>query len=205
MGQYYMPVLIDGEDKRFLYSHDYGNGLKLMEHSWIGNNFVNAVMAHMVERPVRLAWMGDYSDACYEELQNKDTVPTYEEYEALYKGLWDNSDIEGAIPKADSKKFDLDPKKVYLVDFDKKEYISILNYMERVAAWDNPESKDIELWYINPLPLLTAVGNGQGGGDYWSAVGENQVGSWAFDPILVTDDPDDIPQEFMENLVVFSE
>ena len=39
MGQYYMPLLI-GSDKKILrfYSHHYDNGLKLMEHSWVGNN-----------------------------------------------------------------------------------------------------------------------------------------------------------------------
>jgi len=41
MGQYYKPISID--KMTFLYSHDYGNGLKLMEHSYIGNNLVNTV------------------------------------------------------------------------------------------------------------------------------------------------------------------
>ena len=40
MGQYYMPTLIaeDGTVST-LYSHQYDNGLKLMEHSYIGNRF----------------------------------------------------------------------------------------------------------------------------------------------------------------------
>ena len=48
MGQYYMPLLI-GKDKKILrfYSHHYNNGLKLMEHSWVGNNFVNAVLGYI--------------------------------------------------------------------------------------------------------------------------------------------------------------
>ena len=34
MGQYYMPTLIDDNGTiSILYSHDYDNGLKLMEHS----------------------------------------------------------------------------------------------------------------------------------------------------------------------------
>lgn len=44
MGQYYMPTLISQDGTiHSLYSHFYGNGLKLMEHSYIGNDFVNAV------------------------------------------------------------------------------------------------------------------------------------------------------------------
>lgn len=45
MGQYYMPTLIaeDGAVST-LYSHQYDNDLKLMEHSYIRNNFVNAMI-----------------------------------------------------------------------------------------------------------------------------------------------------------------
>ena len=44
MGQYYHPTIMG---KRYgvqgwLYSHAYGEGLKLMEHSYLGNDFVNA-------------------------------------------------------------------------------------------------------------------------------------------------------------------
>ena len=48
MGQYYMPTLIaeDGTVST-LYSHQYDNGLKLMEHSYIGNKFVNAVLTQL--------------------------------------------------------------------------------------------------------------------------------------------------------------
>jgi len=41
MGQYYKPISI--EKKQYVCSHAYGNGLKLMEHSWIGNDFVGVV------------------------------------------------------------------------------------------------------------------------------------------------------------------
>ena len=47
MGQYYKPV--NTEDLSFLYSHAYDSGLKLMEHSWIGNDFVGAVMSLMTK------------------------------------------------------------------------------------------------------------------------------------------------------------
>ena len=43
MGQYYKPV--NTKTMKWLYSHSYdGNGLKLTEHSWVGNTFVGAVM-----------------------------------------------------------------------------------------------------------------------------------------------------------------
>lgn len=52
--------------------------------------------------------------------------------------------------------------------------------MEKYVA----ENKDKEGWCINPLPLLTSIGNGQGGGDYRGD--SPDVGSWAFDKIYVT-------------------
>ena len=45
MGQYYRPIIVADNKtsiKAFLYSWDYGNGAKLMEHSWQGNDFVSA-------------------------------------------------------------------------------------------------------------------------------------------------------------------
>ena len=41
MGQYYTPIIKRGNKMRRVYSHDFHNGLKLTEHSYVGNNFVN--------------------------------------------------------------------------------------------------------------------------------------------------------------------
>src|SRR5208283_4997626 len=74
MGQYYKPINID--KKQFVYSHDYGNGLKLMEHSYIGNEFV-AIVENLIKKNVakdgtvltgdwygdRIVWAGDYADS----------------------------------------------------------------------------------------------------------------------------------------------
>jgi len=64
MGQYYMPISID--KKQFVYSHEYDNGLKLMEHSWIGNGFVGIVEDLIAEGGAwngdRIVWAGDYAD-----------------------------------------------------------------------------------------------------------------------------------------------
>ena len=63
MGQYYKPVNLD--KKKFVYSHDYGNGLKLMEHSWIDNDFV-AIVENLIKKGGdwygdRIVWAGDYA------------------------------------------------------------------------------------------------------------------------------------------------
>jgi len=47
-------------------------------------------------------------------------------------------------------------------------------------------SYDDHEWCAHPLPLLTALGNGMGGGDYRGKEGKDNIGSWAFDEIYVT-------------------
>lgn len=65
MGQYFKPCLL-AEDKKtvieFMYSHDYGNGLKLMEHSYVGNDFVSAFETLIAHKPKYVVWAGDYAD-----------------------------------------------------------------------------------------------------------------------------------------------
>jgi hypothetical protein len=51
MGQYYKPCLLTRTGKTvkaWLYSHRYGNGLKIMEHSWITNGFVETVESLLI-------------------------------------------------------------------------------------------------------------------------------------------------------------
>lgn len=56
MGQYYAPTIIDqavAPTVRWWFSaHIYGNGLKLMEHSYVGNRFVRAVETLVTSRGV---------------------------------------------------------------------------------------------------------------------------------------------------------
>lgn len=64
MGQYYKAVLLANDASSitaYFTSWDYGNGSKLMEHSWIGNEFVEAV-ERALTAPTRVAWAGDYAD-----------------------------------------------------------------------------------------------------------------------------------------------
>lgn len=66
MGQYYNPIILDeqGDVENGMIAHEYGNGLKLMEHSWLDNEFVAAFETLLVqEAPVRMVWAGDYADA----------------------------------------------------------------------------------------------------------------------------------------------
>lgn len=149
MGQYYKPSSI--EKKQHVYSHDYDNGLKLMEHSYVGNNFVNAVMGLLIEGGAwykdRIVWAGDYADG-----------ENGEDSENLYHIVGENNikpEVK-ELPKAYR----------YLCNHTIKQFVDLDTITEAQDGWT-----------IHPLPLLTCDGNGRGGGDYR---GTNPlVGTWA--------------------------
>ena len=64
MGQYYKPVFLNEKNKpvSFVYSHDFASGLKIMEHSWVGNKFVQFVERQLIGNPTKLVWAGDYAE-----------------------------------------------------------------------------------------------------------------------------------------------
>ena len=134
MGQYYKPTSVDKMES--LYSHDYGNMSKLMEHSYIDNDFVN--IAEYMLSPEgdwykhSFVWAGDYADE--EESGNN-----------LYS---DANEIK-------LKNYSEESSGKYIVNHTKKEYVD-----KEIVP------KDTEGWSVHPLPLLTCEGNGRGGGDY---------------------------------------
>ena len=67
MGQYYAPVLMAPDSTELkvaatAYSWDFDCGLKLMEHSWVGNPFVRRIESALMGNPMRVVWAGDYAD-----------------------------------------------------------------------------------------------------------------------------------------------
>lgn len=103
----------------------------------------------------------------------------------VIKLVW-NADGEG-VNRSD---FMLDDK--YLVNHTKKVYLNCNSYKER---------NDNDGWIVHPLSLLTAMGNGQGGGDYWGK-NEEKVGEWAMDVVSVEDN---IPEDYKEVIHDFYE
>lgn len=164
MGQYYKPINID--NKKWLYSHDYDSGLKLMEHSWVGNDFVGAVMNLMVKGgewfKKRIVWAGDY--------YGDDKEVNY------WEQAKDSAKIKSAKPM--DKKMQ---EKAILVNHTKKLYVRYDEMAKCNAEWMGSEK-----WVVNPLPLLTACGNGRGGGDYYDSHPDyDKVGIWAGDILSI--------------------
>ena len=163
MGQYYKPISID--KKQYVYSHEYDNGLKLMEHSWIGNQFVGVVEDLIAEggdwHGDRIVWAGDYAD---EEKNRK-------------------SNLFSLTEKADSK-IHPEPTKNkyrYVLNMDTKEYVDT----KKIPLSDVYEENGKEWPFtIHPLPLLTCEGNGRGGGDFHKD--DPLVGIWARNRVSVS-------------------
>jgi hypothetical protein len=156
-----MPCILD-ESGQVVWSacpHTHGNGLKLMEHSYVGNRFVAMVEQKLLSRSQRLVWAGDYADNDTSADKNLFTIATEkeakEETKAKYEAKEDTEAKENTIQ--------------YLVNHDKKQIVDLNTFIKKV----------------HPLPILTAEGNGRGGGDY---VGRGPVGEWARDHISTEND-----------------
>lgn len=165
MGQYYNPAVLDeqGKPQAWLYSHDYDNGLKLMEHSYIGNNFVQAVERLLIpsgewyQQPI--IWAGDYADDIEGETdENGESVNVY----FLCHDTMKLNPKPLTNAEADEYRF--------IVNYDKQQFVDKQNAL---TGWGD--------YRIHPLPLLTADGNGRGGGDYRGD--SDLVGFWAGDRI----------------------
>lgn len=177
MGQYYNSVLKDekGEIKSY-----YNYGLKLMEHSYFFNNYVNSVCKKLVNKPHYVAWVGDYAE-------EEDYIDR------------DNAEMVAELVKNRGKDATQlsDEKAPYgymghlLINHSKKQFIDMRDYYNNSILHYGKKRKDE--FVIHPLPLLTAVGNGKGGGDYYGngAINKEDVGLWAGDLIEIVKYNDD--------------
>lgn len=185
MGQYYKAVTINKDGELTVYSlqttefrktKDFRlyNGIKLMEHSWVKNSFTEAFSKIIYKNPMQVAWVGDYAycgGSAYKKL--KEMSPDF------YDLIWRNEDVD-----VDCSTDSFDYSNKYLVNHTTKTYIPLNNL-----------TSNSDEWIVYPISLLTAVGNGQGGGDY-RGNDEWLVGAWAFDVISIEDE---VPEGFVED------
>ena len=165
MGQYYKVLVRKDKDSKWQLFNRSVDGeytmAKLTEHSWWYNPFVNTI-CHMIHfKPKQVAWVGDYAD----DISAKG-IDTRE----LHEKAWGKANGR-SVTEAQISLFGK-----YLVNHDKKEYVDCTEY------YDNSVTEGD--WCLHPLPILTAVGNGQGGGDYHGR-SMDMVGRWTCDRISV--------------------
>lgn len=191
MGQYYKTVIIreGGEGNKDIITVDNDckfkeyHGLKLMEHSYLNNEWTDAIAHFIYRNKVRMAHVGDYA---YE----------YPQYQLAYNenvkteplDISDNYDSEGKI-------IEFDYSNKFLINWDKKEYINFNHWkLNNKVSWD-------EDTYICPMTMLTALGNDRGGGDYHSPLPHAEdVGCWAWDCISIEDQ---VPEGYIEEGTIY--
>ena len=182
MGQYYQTILKDKEGKFYCYEADW---IKLTEHSWFFNPTMNAVAKKMLKKPMYVAEVGDYADED-DFNYNKEFVEKY-----------------GHIKETTVKNCNFNLFGYFLINHTKKEFLNVTKYVMNYAKNSKETDADNLIWIIHPLPLLTAIGNGKGGGDY-RGTNMEYVGIWACDLIEVSDE---MPNrcEYKEILPFFEE
>jgi len=160
MGQGYKAIILasqkdNGKEiiRTWVDTENYNNGYKLMEHSYVGNNFVDAVEYLLSPMGMfyksRVVWAGDYAD----------------KEEGLTENLYELAEEGKVAPQG--------------VRRDMRDYLYIVNHTKMQYT-----AKIFGRYIAHPLPLLTAEGNGRGGGDY-NGTHDELVGTWARDVISV--------------------
>ena len=193
MGQYYKIVNVD---KRELLDPYFG--CKLMEWSYQGNHTINALINLLQDR-----WKGDrvYVVGDYADMENDGT---YACWQPTYKQIAVELGFDGEVACKDdgyisegypitlyayaSKNFEDISEKVphetiekdarYIYNHKHQCVIDLAKLPVTHEGFDYSNGRPYCM-YISPLSLLLAMGNGRGGGDYYSEYpGYELVGSW---------------------------
>lgn len=178
MGQYFIAVCLD--EMEAVIPSDYGETAKLTETSWVGNDYVGAVekllSPHCDWHGCRIVWAGDYMDAGQFMDEFEHSLAKSDDGKPIHT-LYDFAKKFFAHVKSVSRSR---PGTGFLVNLDKKLFVRM-----------DGCPKDSSGSQLNPLPLLTCVGNGQGGGDYYGKAGAEFVGAWCGDHLAIeTKSPD---------------
>lgn len=118
-----------------------------------------------------------------------------DEYIKQVPSDWNRSQEAGLLSRrykwvvTDDKYYGLFDKYYYLVNHTKKQFINLHEYFYNLKEYHAQQYKNEEMCgpYFHPLPLLTAMGNGLGGGDYYysECLNKDMIGYWFFDIISV--------------------
>lgn len=108
MGQYYRPVLTkNGKTTLFgnqslnelTQAYDDWHGLKIMEHSWLGNELVDGIAQKLYNRKGRVAWVGDYTSDIMNEVVSNDGTKAPMSPDELYCATLFKRDEDGNFVK----------------------------------------------------------------------------------------------------------
>lgn len=184
MGQYYEAVLRTNNGEFIVLNpHAFNEGAKLLEHSYINNSFVKRTIQLLTNNPMQLAWLGDYADL--DDVKTKDAADllisfnNFKEKEINYE--FNKLSPCKKIPISDLENSEINQNKYVIYNNTKKEFVDVEEYLSVLGSKQGNQGN-----ILHPLPILSSIGNGRGGGDYYEASPcYKRVGSWACDEITV--------------------
>lgn len=184
MGQYYNLAIGNKNGKNVQIYTPLAS--KLMEISWFGQRKTPLFAAKEIyKNPSRIAFVGDYAED--DDIQELDLPPSVKRPDI--KRIWGKEAPDA--PEIEYLEF-FDGDK-FLVNHDKHKYLDMKKYII-----NNIQNMDCIHFYrymqnhaiIHPLPLLTAIGNGRGGGDYFERyINAEKVGTWAWNLLSLENNP----------------
>ena len=177
----------------------FGYDATLTRHAQVGNYVVRTVLKRLSETPMRVAWVGDtciLQDDLLAKcngmgggfIANKPDFFRYvctSPYVPMFSDL--PVTLETSVPCLGKEA----SKRCYIANITKGEYLDMAEYVRKTAPVFSTGVLDEDDILLDPLPLLTAVGNITNPilaheGDYFSGTDMDLVGSWAFDELFVT-------------------
>lgn len=192
MGQYYKFKNIDKKEE----PKEERGFAKLTEHSYLGNNYCKSVLQLLSNewKGDRILHIGDYAedgvgantDELINQIKNNEDIANI--YDSDYKCVKSHYDMQ---------------KIRYVYNHDKKEYIDL--YMQPIQ-WCYIDGNELGVVKFNSFALLSACGNGLGGGDYPSyCVNSDKIGSWAGDHFTSSSDLLNEYSDYTKNTYIFNE
>lgn len=203
MGQYYrIAIRKDGEKQISLIRPD---GVKMMEHAYIGNFACQAAFKMLLNNPARVAWVGDYT------LRHPDNKPAYIKRAELFKNRPEARKFvlaaaRQAWERKHEKLVDIDEigmvepdEDIVIINHTKQQYINLARYKRLFSyeSWGHT-------WCINPLAILCDASQEFAGGDYCGA-NISFDGLWSGDVIEVKMASDFIPENEKKRLGMYEE
>lgn len=168
------------------------DGANLMENAFLDKYLSWGISLKLLDTYRRVMWIGQYAngmDYLYDEslVASKEESPYYLMVKKNAPDSVEIPDYEEAWAKRKKPSpyklpwEELHPERMkwdalFLVNKDKKEYVDVKKYMERSLS----QSEDKVV--INPMVLLTVVGNTDVTGDYYGT-GMEMVGAWSWNLI----------------------
>lgn len=209
MGQYYFFANFDKGE--YIYPHEYDNGSKLMEFSYQGNNYMNALETLLKNHWAgdRVVCIGDYideyykdgpcpeflQDLCYEcglTLDEKRDGYSYNLY-SYVRDFFTNSYLNIPEPFIPAR---------YI--YDTQRYI-FYDCKNQPIQWSGVDDNLLYGTKIHPLSLLLCAGNGSGGSYYGPEQGAVGICADHGDEIVLSDKPISDYSHFKEDNTKFTE